>query len=292
MLRVIDADAALDRDAAAPPERRWADLARRVAIAGAALPVVAAALWFGGPSWNLLLAAAGALAAFGYYGAVFGRVSRASYPGVAATAALPLLPAALAGSIVAAAAAGFWNIAGAAVVAWLFQSARRSVAGATEAVGHVLAGVLFAGPGLFALAALRADPSDGRAWACALLLVTWSSGAGARAASRAARRIPLARWYGAGRTREDVVGGALVAVAATALARALLLPGMTPAEVAALAGGAAVFGPLADLAMSAVQPTHRGKRSGRLRPGGLLARVAALLWTSLLIAAVRAIAAA
>ena len=274
-------DAGLHRDAT---EAVHSERLRRAVIAAVGLPPIAAALWLGDPAASLALAAAGGAVAFEQYRAVFGRVPREAWPGVATTAALPLLPAAMSGGIAAAAAAGFWLIAGAVAIACLFRSVARVATGATEAVGHVLAGILFAGPGLFALASLRADPVDGLAWTLAIALVTASNAAGAYAAGRTFGRTPLVPSI-TRRTWEGALGGAIASVISTAVVQTSWLPHISTAELAALAAGSAVLGPASAVAWSAIPGT---RVAGRRPTGHVLETIGALLWTSLLVAAVRA----
>jgi CDP-diglyceride synthetase len=275
-------DAGLHRDAT---DTVHSERLRRAVTAAVGLPSIAAALWLGDPAASLALAAGGGAVAFEQYRAVFGRVPREAWPGVAATAALPLLPAAMSGGIAAAAAAGFWLIAGAVAIACLFRSVARVAAGATEAVGHVLAGILFAGPGLFALAALRADPVDGRAWTLAILVVTASNAAGAHAAGLAFGRTPPMPSTRRGRSWEGVLGGAIASVIATAVVQAAWLPHISTAELAALAAGSAVIGPASAVAWFAIPGT---RVAGRPATGHVLETIGALLWNSLLVAALRA----
>lgn len=265
----------------------FSDWRTRLATAGVALPPVGAALWFGAPASSLLFGAAGAISAFEYYRIVFGRVPRDAYHGIAATAALPLLPGLIGGN--PAAAAGFWILVAAAIIAWAIQVARGVTAGATERAGHILAGILFAGPGLFALASLR-EGADGRAWTFAVLLVTWSNDAAAYAIGRAVGRHKLVPALSPGKTWEGVFGGMLGSAAATAVVWAACRPVIPVAELAVLCAGSAVVGPLGDLTKSVVKRAHRAKDSGRLFPGhgGLLDRIDAVLWNSLLMVAARA----
>ncbi len=269
------------------PAARAPEWRTRIATASLALPVVGAALWFGAPASSLLFASAGAMAAVEYYRIVFGRLPRDAYVGVAATAALPLLPGLLGHE--GGAAAAFWILAAASVAAWTLQVARGVTAGATERVGHVMAGMLFAGPGLLALALLR-EGVDGRACTFALLAVTWCNDAAAYAVGHAVGRHKLAPALSPGKTWEGALGGALGSAAATAVVWAALPTGMSVVELAVLCAGSAVVGPLGDLGKSVLKRAHGAKHSGRLFPGhgGLLDRIDAVLWNSLLLVAARA----
>lgn len=273
-----------------PPSRAPADraeLRKRFATGALALPVLAAVIWVGAPAWPLLLAAAGALAALEYYRIAFrARLPREAAAGIAACALLPLLPDLLPRD---AAGAAFWVVTAAALGAWLLRLASGTTAGATAAVGEVVGGLLFAGPGLFALAWLRTG-DDGRGWIAALLLVTWANDALAYGAGRAFGRHPLAPVVSPGKTWEGLAGGTLGSLAAAALVAAWLLPALPVAGLAVLALGSALVGPLGDLAKSMVKRAHGVKHSGRLLPGhgGLLDRIDSLLWNAILLAGLRA----
>ncbi|HEU5056106.1 MAG TPA: phosphatidate cytidylyltransferase [Kofleriaceae bacterium] len=273
-----------------PPEvrrsRRGRELGARFATAVLLLPPLALAVWYGAPVWPLLLAAAGVVATKEYYQIVFTRLPAEAWPGIAAAFLLPLLPYAAADH---AAGAAFWILTCAAVAAWLVRLWRGSPAGATATVGHVLAGLLFSGPGLFALASIRSG-ADGREWTLALLLVTWANDGCAYGVGRALGRHRLAPVVSPGKTWEGFAGGALGSLAATLAVWAWLLPSASPLDLSVLAIGTALVGPLGDLAKSMVKRAHGVKDSGRLLPGhgGLLDRIDALLWNGLVIAALRA----
>lgn len=269
----------------APPARRH-ELRRRLATAVVLLPPVGAAIWWGPPAWPLLLAIAGAVAAGEYYRMTLTRLSGEAWVGIAAGFLLPLLPDLMGDRALAAAA---WIVAATAVATWLVRLGRGASPGATQVVDHVLGGLLFSGPGLFALAWIRSG-ADGRAWVLALLLVTWTNDACAYAIGRALGRHHVAPGVSPGKTWEGLAGGLAGSLAAAAAAGILLLPSASSGELAIVAVGSAVVGPLGDFTKSMVKRAHGVKDSGHLLPGhgGLLDRIDALLWNSLLVAALRA----
>lgn len=268
------------------PSVRTRELRTRFATAALLLPPLSAVIWYGAPAWPLLLAVAGAVAAAEYYRIAFGQLPPEAWPGIAGAALVPLLPDALPHD---AAGAAFWIVAGTALAAWLVRLWQGSPRGATHVVGEVLGGLLFSAPGLFALAWIRSG-SDGRSWIYALLLVTWSNDACAYGVGRALGRHRLAPTVSPGKTWEGLAGGLFGSLAATVVAQAALLPSASLLELAVLALGTSLVGPLGDLAKSMVKRAHGVKDAGRLLPGhgGLLDRIDALLWNSLLVAALRA----
>jgi len=272
-----------ERNAHRPDAKR--ELRSRFTTASVLLPFVFVAVWVGAPAWPLLLAVAGLVCAIEYYRIVFGTMPREAWAALAAAAILPLLPDAVPDL---AAGAAFWIVVAAALGAWLLRLWRGSTSGATQVIGEILGGLLFSGPGLFALAWIRSG-ADGRSWIFALLLVTWSNDACAYAIGRALGRHRLAPTVSPGKTWEGLGGGFLGSLAATLVVWLTMLPHLSPLELAVLGIGTALVGPLGDLAKSMVKRAHGVKDSGRLLPGhgGLLDRIDALLWNSLLVAALR-----
>ncbi len=239
------------------------ELATRVATAALLLPPVCAAVWVGAPAWAPLLAVAGGVSATEYYRIVFTRLPAEAWPGIAAAFLLPLLPGAVPHD---AAGAAFWIVAAAAVAAWLVRLWRGSTTDATQVIGQVLGGLLFSGPGLFALAWIRSG-ADGRAWIFALLLVTWTNDACAYGIGRTLGRHRLAPTVSPGKTWEGVAGGFLGSLAGALVVRSTLLPSASLLELSVLAVGTALVGPLGDLAKSMVKRAHGVKDSGRRLPG-------------------------
>ena len=119
------------------------------------------------------------------------------------------------------------------------------------------------------------------------MLVTASNAAGAYAAGRAFGRTALAPSIDRGRTWQGVLGGAVASVIATAVVQSAWLPHISAAELAALAAGSAIAGPASAMTRAALARARVARHGPS--PGHLLDLLGALVWTSLVVAAVRAL---
>jgi phosphatidate cytidylyltransferase len=254
-----------DRDPAAlasdPPRRaQWGDLRLRVLSAAVLAPVALAGIWYGGPSWNALIAIAGVGLALEWVALC--RAPPGVWPGFGVLAAV------LAGIVLTAAG-----------------QAQPGVAALLAGAGLVLvphwrlaAGVPYAGLGAVALVWLRADPVAGRGNVIFLVLAVWASDIGAYAAGRLLGGPKLAPLISPGKTWSGAAGGLVAAMLVGLVAGEVIAPGaaIRAAMLAALIGAASQGG---DLLESAIKRGFGVKDSGRLIPGhgGLMDRLDGLL---------------
>lgn len=266
------------------------ELAKRVAFAVVAIPVLLGLVWAGGAALTILLAVAAALAA-----SEFASIA-------AATGSAPLRPVLVAGAaaiplLVHAAGLGLWVpplSAVALVVPALFVVAlwTRGVTGRPlEAVAGTLLGLWYTG-GLLSFAyALRhhrfaIGAAAGTALVMFPMVITWVTDAAAFFVGRAVGGPKLMPSVSPGKTIAGAVGGLVGgAVAAWAYAAFVLPPatrmGMTVG--AAIASGLllSVVAQVGDLVESLLKRQAGVKDSSRLIPGhgGVLDRTDSLLFT-------------
>ena len=228
-------------------------------------PLGLAALFAGGPLWDLVIAIAAIGAAFEWAG-ICGRA--ASRPWLMPLcAAVTLLGAA--GSVW-----GAFGLLAAGMAALLFWPA----AGAAVSCGAAYVAL----PSL-ALVWLRAQPG-GAAIALLVMLTVWSSDTGAYVAGRAFGGPKLAPSISPAKTWSGALGG-LLAACALGAAFAVLTPhrmlplALTPLIGGALGGVLGIASQAGDLLESAAKRRFGVKDSGRLIPGhgGLLDRVDGLM---------------
>ncbi len=175
------------------------------------------------------------------------------------------------------------------MASWCLRLFRSEITGAPEHVGHSVAGVLFVGPGLSALAHLRAGP-DGWPWTVLVLLATWLNDTAAYAGGRLLGRHRLAPAVSPGKTWEGFAFGALGSLAGIFVSRVLLLPRLTLIDCLALGTATAIAGPVGDLCKSVLKRASGVKDSGRLIPGhgGILDRIDAVLFNAPIVLAISA----
>lgn len=257
------------------PGRR--NFLERIATAAVLVPPVYLLMFIGGVAAAALMAFAAAIATAEYYRmAGVPRWPEASL-GVVATATLPLLPT-LRGSD--AATGAFWILVGLTASLWVAHLVRGAVLEAPGHVGQVLAGAMFVGGGVLALASLRAGPG-GRELTLALLTATWCNDTAAFTVGKLLGRHPLAPRISPGKTREGFAGGALGSLLGALVVGHLV--GLPVRDTVILAAVTATVGPVGDLCKSLIKRAYGVKDSGRLLPGhgGMLDRIDALLANSL-----------
>jgi phosphatidate cytidylyltransferase len=253
-------------------------LARRLATAAVALPVLLAVLFLGPPL--LLVAIVAAAVGAGLL----------EFYGLLAAARVTALR--LAGAVVAAAVfldvafelprgAPLWP---AAVVVLALATLRRGAGFHTSVPGAAatLLGSLYLGGLGGTLAALRLlEPSEQGEWRVALLLATvMVSDTAAFFAGRAFGRRPLAPAVSPGKTVEGALAGLLGGAAGALALRSLGLPWLPVGHAVALGVLVAALGAAGDLFESLLKRWAGVKDSGSLFPGhgGMLDRLDSLLF--------------
>ena len=249
--------------AAGPPPRRaqWGDLRARVLSAAVLAPVALACMWYGGPSWDAIVAIAGIGVALEWVALC--RAVPGAWPGFGVLAAV------LAGVVPAAVGRAQLGVAGLLAGAGLVLMPNH---------WRLAAGVPYAGLGAVALVWLRADPVAGRGNVIFLVLAVWASDIGAYVAGRLLGGPKLAPLISPGKTWSGAAGGLVAAMLVGLVAGQVIAPGaaVRAAFLAALIGAASQGG---DLLESALKRGFGVKDSGRLIPGhgGLMDRLDGLL---------------
>lgn len=261
-----------------PKNRR--NLALRVASALVLFPI---AVWFtflGGLPFALLAGVAAAVAAAELV-LMFGAIGLGEAFGIAVAGAIPFTAAfGAAGELLP-----HWfglALAGATVLlltAFLFR--RQPLEQIPRALSIVVLSWLYCGLLVAALVAVRIRFGVG--WVILAFVVTWANDTCAYFAGHAFGRHRLFERISPKKTWEGFAGGVLGSVAGALVVRALLLQASLEPGAAIVVGlGAAVLGPLGDLAESMVKRAAGVKDSGRTIPGhgGLLDRIDALLFVA------------
>lgn len=264
------------------------ELTKRVLFAVAAIPVVGAAVWFGGPALVVLLALASGLAAWEY-----GRLAEAS--GQRPMTAWLIALAALLPLATHAAHLGLWIpplsmtalLAPAllAVALWSRGAEGRPL----EATATTLFGAWYTGGMLSYAYALRyhrfsVDARSGTLLVALPLVLTWLNDSGAFFFGKRFGRRKLMPSVSPGKTVAGAVGAVATCVVVTwAYSRFLLAPlaglGLSIGGVLIFAVAMSAAAQVGDLAESLLKRQAGVKDSGSLLPGhgGVLDRVDALL---------------
>ncbi len=261
------------------PKNR-ANLAARVASAVVLFPL---AVWFtvrGGLPFALLAGAAAAVAASELV-LMFGAVGAGEALGIAVAGAIPLMAAfGESGDLLPG-----WSglaLAGATVLllaTFLFR--RGPLEAVPRAISVVTLSWLYCGLLVAALVGLRLRHGVG--WVILAFVVTWANDTFAYFAGHAFGKHKLYERISPKKTWEGFAGGAVGSVVGALVTRWLLLRGELDVGTAVVVGaGAAVLGPLGDLAESMVKRAAGVKDSGKIIPGhgGLLDRIDALLFVA------------
>jgi phosphatidate cytidylyltransferase len=260
-----------------PKNRR--NLALRVASAAVLFPIAVWLTFVGGKPFAMLAAVAAAVAAAELI-LMFGAIGVGEGFGIAFAGAIPLMAAfgergdllpgwsglALAGATVA------------VLTAFLFRE--EPLERIPRAVSVVALSWLYCGLLIATLVALRRFRVP---WVILAFVVTWANDTFAYFAGHAFGRHKLYERISPKKTWEGFAGGVVGSVAGALVTRWLLLPAeLTPAGAAAIGLGAAVLGPLGDLAESMLKRAAGVKDSSRIIPGhgGLLDRIDALLFVA------------
>ncbi len=261
-----------------PKNRR--NLALRVTSAVVLFPL---AVWFtfrGGLPFALLAAGAAAVAAAELV-LMFGGIGAGEAFGIAVAGAIPLMAAfGNSGDLLPG-----WSglaLAGATVIllaVFLFQ--QEPLEQIPRAVAVVALSWLYCGLLVASLVGLRLR--FGVPWVILAFVVTWANDTFAYFSGQAFGRHRLYERISPKKTWEGFAGGAVGSVAGALVTRWLLLRGeLTPGAAVVIGVGAAVLGPLGDLAESMVKRGAGVKDSSRIIPGhgGLLDRIDALLFVA------------
>lgn len=241
---------------------KWNDLGRRALSAALLAPVALLCIWFGGPAYAALIAAAGVGLAIEWVWLCAASPSR--WPGVAVPALVLIATLVAPGSARIAVGA---LLMGFGLVWGLARDPK------------LAAGTLYIGVPAVALVWLRLGTGEaGRANLLFLVLVVWASDIGAYAVGRLLGGPKLAPGLSPGKTWSGAIGGLACAVIMGLLAAGLLgaTVGLGAAMIAGILGIATQAG---DLLESGIKRHFGVKDSGRLIPGhgGLLDRLDGLL---------------
>lgn len=257
------------------------EVGRRAAVAAVAVPVVGTLLWLGGVYSAVLLATAAVIGTYEYYRLTPVPRSALTWLGAVGIAVIVASPIVFGSkwpqiAIVA--------LAVTSTVAWTVVLATGPRVEAPARVGHVLAGLVFVGSGLTALAMLRARP-DGLAWSTLVLATAWSNDTAAFLGGKLLGRHRLLPAVSPGKTWEGLATGALGGIVGALVTRACFR--VISLRDAILVGTiAAVVGPIGDLNKSMLKRAAGAKDSGTLfgAHGGMLDRIDALLYDAIAVA--------
>jgi phosphatidate cytidylyltransferase len=248
------------------------ELAARVGSAVVLAPVVLAAVYFGPPYFEVLLAVVAAILAWEWVRLC--GADRAAAMAVLLTGIVFAAIALMTGGHGAGAYAGL--ALGALALAILARGAHRL---------WLALGVLYIGVPLVAFAWLRADPALGRVTAIWLLAVVWATDIGAYAFGRLIGGPKLAPRISPKKTWAGLIGGVACAMAAGAAAASVLAKEeLVP--FALLSGAVGLVSQIGDMAESGIKRHFQVKDMGTLIPGhgGLFDRVDGLLAAIVLVA--------
>jgi phosphatidate cytidylyltransferase len=259
-----------------PRNRR--NLFLRVASAAVLFPLAVWLTVLGG--WPFaFLAAAGAAVAAGELVLMFGTVGAGEVLGIAVAGAIPLMAAfGESGDLLP----GWSGLALAfATVALLtvFLFRQEPLEEIPRSISVVALSWLYCGVLVAALVGLRLRFGVG--WVILAFVTTWANDTFAYFAGHSLGRHPLYARISPKKTWEGFAGGVVGSVVGTLVVRWLLLGAeLSPGGAVAVGLGAAVLGPLGDLAESMIKRAAGVKDSSRIIPGhgGLLDRIDALLF--------------
>jgi len=249
----------------------------RVATALLLLPGVLWLIWRGGMPFAALIAVAAAASALELNQLPGTAISGAAIASLAGAFAIPVLHEAPASGIEASAV-----LAAVVIVAFsdtlLFEE---EIANAPRRVGLAVLGTAYPGILLGSLVRLRQLPR-GEWWIVLAITVTWLNDTFAYFAGRALGRHKLYERISPSKTWEGAAGGAAGSIVGALVVQQVWLPEVPIWGAALIGAGAAVLGPIGDLAESMLKRAFGAKDSGRVLPGhgGLLDRIDALLFNA------------
>ncbi len=250
-------------------------------ISGAILFPIAVWITFVGKLPFALMASAAAAVAAGELVLMFGTLGVGEVLGIAVAGAIPLMASfGHSGDLLPG-----WSglaLAGATVVllgTFLFR--QEPLEEIPRSVAVVTLSWLYCGLLVASLVAVRLRFGVG--WVILAFVTTWANDTAAYFAGHSFGRHKLFERISPKKTWEGFAGGVLGSVAGALITRSLLLQGELTLGGAVLVGlGAAVLGPLGDLAESMIKRAAGVKDSSRIIPGhgGLLDRIDALLFVA------------
>lgn len=248
---------------------------RRALSALVLIPVIVVGIWFGGPFYSLIVAAAAALGALEFYG-ILGLSRRH-----------PLTIFGLVWVLLFIVSAHFENLytapllTSAVVFSLIWLLLRSPVEGASINWVWTLAGIIYIGWMLSHFIPLR-GLEGGRDWVLFALFATFAADTSAFFAGRLWGSHSLASAISPGKTWEGAIGGFLGAIAAALILIAILpslsIPYWQGIVLGALVG---IFAQLGDLSESMLKRSAGVKDAGKLIPGhgGILDRLDSIVFT-------------
>ncbi len=257
------------------------NLAVRVATALVLFPFAVWMTWLGGPFFAILVSLVAAVSAGEVIWMFEKRIPPTGGIGIAGAAAFPV-------------AAWLWvqggkpfqdwaGVVGASAVVAVLAAAMLQE-GELEAAPRsaALAALAWAYAGLLPASVVSLRVGAGWQWVVLLFVVTWANDTLAYFAGRFLGKRKLAPRLSPKKTWEGFWGGAAGSVGGALAVKALFLPEVGAASAVVVGAGAAVLGPMGDLAESMLKRAAGVKDSGRIVPGhgGLLDRIDAVLFVA------------
>jgi phosphatidate cytidylyltransferase len=258
------------------------NLLTRVVTAVLLFPIAVWVTWLGGLAFALLVALAAGIAALELVQMFEGKVERTGVVGIAGAAVLPLV--AWAGGRPGAHLPAQWVAAGVGLSVVLLLVTMLAQQGPLERAPRsaAVAALAWAYAGVLPAMVVTLRVGFGWEWVILLFLVAWGNDTFAYFAGRFLGKHKLAERISPKKTWEGFYGGAAGSVLCALFVKLLFLPRVSVAAAVVVGLGAAVLGPLGDLAESMMKRAAGVKDSGRIIPGhgGLLDRIDAVLFAA------------